>query len=72
MEPGDAVAFRFRTVHGAPADTSPRRRRRVFSARRVGDDACFIDRQGRGSPPLRHLTLETSDPLDGPDFPRFT
>jgi len=72
MEPGDAVAFHYRTVHGAPANTSPQRRRRVFSARWVGDDAVFIDRQGRGSPPLRHITLKTGDPLDGPDFPRFT
>lgn len=72
MEPGDAVAFHFRTVHGAPANTSPQRRRRVFSARWVGDDAVFIDRQGRGSPPLRHIRLKTGEPLDGPDFPRFT
>lgn len=72
MEPGDAVAFHFRTVHGAPANTSPQRRRRVFSARWVGDDAYFIDRQGRGSPPLRHIKLKTGEPLDGPDFPRFT
>lgn len=72
MEPGDAVAFDFRTVHGAPANTGSPRRRRVFSARWVGDDAVFIDRGGRGSPPLRHLTLKTGEPLDGPDFPRFT
>ncbi len=72
MEPGDAVAFHFRTVHGAPANTSPQRRRRVFSARWVGDDACYIDRKGGGSPPLRHIKLNTGDPLDGPDFPRFT
>lgn len=72
MEPGDAVAFDFRTIHGAPANTNGQQRRRVFSARWVGDDAVFIDRQGRGSPPLRHLTLKTGEPLDGPDFPRFT
>lgn len=72
MEPGDAVAFDFRTIHGAPANTNRQQRRRVFSARWVGDDAVFIDRQGRGSPPLRHLTLKTGEPLDGPDFPRFT
>ncbi|MCW8084361.1 phytanoyl-CoA dioxygenase family protein [Sabulicella glaciei] len=72
MQPGDAVAFDFRTVHGAPANTNRQQRRRVFSARWVGDDAVFIDRQGRGSPPLRHLTLKTGDKLSGPEFPRFT
>jgi ectoine hydroxylase-related dioxygenase (phytanoyl-CoA dioxygenase family) len=68
MEPGDAVAFDFHTIHGAPANRSTTRRR-VFSARWVGADAYFIDRKGRGSPPLRHLTLADGAPLDGPDFP---
>jgi ectoine hydroxylase-related dioxygenase (phytanoyl-CoA dioxygenase family) len=71
LEPGDAVAFNFRTLHGAPANTSAQRRR-VFSARWVGDDAVFLDRKGRGSPPMRHLTLPDGAPLDGPDFPRFS
>jgi ectoine hydroxylase-related dioxygenase (phytanoyl-CoA dioxygenase family) len=69
MEPGDAVAFAFGTLHGAPANTSPTLRRRVFSARWVGDDAVFIDRKGKGSPPFRHLTLAEGAPLEGPDFP---
>lgn len=68
LEPGDAVAFSFRSVHGAPANVSTARRR-VFSARWVGEDARFLDRDGKGSPPLAHLTLKTGDPLDGPDFP---
>jgi len=68
MAPGDAVAFSFRSVHGAAANVSTTRRR-VFSARWVGDDARFVDRGGKGSPPLAHLTLKTGDPLDGPDFP---
>lgn len=69
MEPGDAVAFNFRTVHGAPANTKGQNRRRVFSARWVGQDAVFVDRKGRGSPPMRHVTLADRAPLDGPDFP---
>lgn len=68
MEPGDAVAFAFRAVHGAAANVSTTRRR-VFSARFVGEDARFVDRGGKGSPPLAHLTLKTGDVLDGPDFP---
>jgi len=69
LEPGDAIAFDFRTIHGAAANTGQATRRRVFSARWVGDDAVFIDRQGKGSPPFDHLTLQTGDPLQGPDFP---
>jgi ectoine hydroxylase-related dioxygenase (phytanoyl-CoA dioxygenase family) len=68
LDPGDAVAFDFRTVHGAPANTSTARRR-IVSMRWVGDDAVFIDRQGKGSPPFKHLTLKDGAPLAGPDFP---
>jgi hypothetical protein len=57
FEPGDAIAFNFApfmaTRHRQAAG-----RRRVFSARWVGDGAVFVDRQGKGSPPF-----------EGPDFP---
>jgi len=69
LEPGDAIAFHFRIIHGAPANTGQEKRRRVFSARWVGDDAVFVDRKGKGSPPFDHLTLKTGEALDGPDFP---
>ncbi len=69
MQPGDAIAFDFRTVHGAAANKARAERRRVFSARWVGDDARFADRKGKGSPPFRHLELADGDRLDGPDFP---
>lgn len=69
MQPGDAVAFDFRTVHGASANKARASRRRVFSARWVGDDAVFADRKGKGSPPFKHLALKDGDKLDGPDFP---
>lgn len=69
MEPGDAVAFDFRTVHGASANKTKANRRRVFSARWVGDDARFADRKGKGSPPFKHLTLKDGDRLEGADFP---
>ncbi len=68
MEPGDAVAFSFRTIHGAPANISSISRR-AFSARWVGDDAVFADRGGKGSPPFAHVRLRDRAPLDGPDFP---
>lgn len=68
MAPGDAIAFSFRTVHGAPANRSAVPRR-VFSARWVGDDAVFADRGGRTSPPFPGLGLKHGDPLDLPEFP---
>lgn len=51
MEPGDAVAFNFGTLHGARGNTSDRRRR-AFSLRLVGDDARYVERPGPTSPPF--------------------
>lgn len=51
MEPGDAVAFHYRTVHGARGNLSTRRRR-AFSVRVVGDDARYVSRAGPTSPPF--------------------
>ncbi|HUO80406.1 MAG TPA: phytanoyl-CoA dioxygenase family protein [Steroidobacteraceae bacterium] len=68
LAPGDAVAFHFRTVHGAAANDSPAERR-VFSHRWVGDDARFVRRGARGSPPFPHLALEDGAPFDAPEFP---
>ncbi|CAN5855224.1 phytanoyl-CoA dioxygenase family protein [soil metagenome] len=68
VEPGDAIAFHFRTVHGAPGNSTPRMRR-VFSARWVGDDAVFAQRSGRTSPPFTGLGLADGAPLDAPIFP---
>ncbi len=68
MEPGDAVAFDFRTIHGAPANTSTSTRR-VFSSRWVGADARFVRRGAAGSPPFPHVTLEDGAPFDAPEFP---
>lgn len=68
MQPGDAIAFSFRTVHGAPANRSSLPRR-VFSSRWVGDDAVFADRGGRTSPPFPDLRIKPGEPLDAPEFP---
>lgn len=51
MEPGDAVAFHYRTLHGARGNTSSSRRR-AFSLRLVGDDARYVVRPGPTSPPF--------------------
>ena len=50
MDPGDAVAFNFRTLHGARGNNTGRRRR-AFSLRLVGEDARYVERPGRTSPP---------------------
>ena len=68
MEPGDAVAFNFRTLHGAPANKSPSRRR-VISVRWVGDDAVFAKRRGMTSPAFPDLEYEDGAPFDAPEFP---
>ncbi len=51
LEPGDAVAFNFMTLHGARGNDSGNRRR-AFSLRLLGDDARYIDRPGPTSPPF--------------------
>lgn len=50
MEPGDAVAFNYKTLHGARGNNAGTRRR-AFSLRLVGDDARYVERPGRTSPP---------------------
>ncbi len=51
MEPGDAVAFNFKTLHGSRGNLTSSRRR-AFSLRLLGDDARYITRPGRTSPPF--------------------
>lgn len=51
MEPGDAVAFDYLTLHGARGNNATSRRR-AFSLRLLGDDARYVTRPGRTSPPF--------------------
>ncbi|MFV2038446.1 MAG: phytanoyl-CoA dioxygenase family protein [Paracoccaceae bacterium] len=51
MQPGDVVLFDFRVVHGARGNLSDRRRR-ALSLRWLGDDARYVERPGRTSPPF--------------------
>jgi ectoine hydroxylase-related dioxygenase (phytanoyl-CoA dioxygenase family) len=70
LEPGDAVAFQYTTLHGAPANASRADRRRAFSLRLVGDDATFFREDGKvTSPPFRDVALISGAPLAGPEFP---
>ena len=68
LQPGDAVAFDFRVLHGARGNESPTRRR-AFSLRLVGDDARYIDRPGRTSPPFPGHGMRPGDRLREDWFP---
>jgi ectoine hydroxylase-related dioxygenase (phytanoyl-CoA dioxygenase family) len=70
VQPGDAIAFDYRTIHGAPANTSKSNQRRAFSLRLVGDDTHFVRRDGIvTSPPFPGVTLNHGDVLSGEEFP---
>lgn len=68
MEPGDAVAFHFRTLHGARGNHSAARRR-AFSVRLVGDDARYVARPGPTSPPFPGHGMEPGQKLREDWFP---
>ena len=68
MEPGDAVAFNFRTLHGARGNTSDARRR-AFSIRLVGDDARYVERPGPTSPPFLGHDMQPGQRLREDWFP---
>ena len=68
MEPGDAVLFDFRTVHGARGNTA-QTRRRALSLRWVGDDARYVARPGRTSPPYPGHDMQPGQRLREDWFP---
>lgn len=68
MEPGDAVAFHYRTLHGARGNTAASRRR-AFSLRLVGEDARYVDRPGRTSPPYPGHDMQPGQRLREDWFP---
>jgi len=68
MQPGDAVLFDFRTVHGARGNLTTQRRR-ALSLRFVGDDARYVQRPGRTSPPFPGHGMQTGDTLRDDWFP---
>lgn len=68
LAPGDAVAFNFRTLHGARGNES-NARRRAFSLRLVGDDARYVSRPGKTSPPFPGHGMSDGDELRQDWFP---
>lgn len=70
MTPGDAVAFDFRTLHGARGNQASDRRR-AFSLRLVGDDARYVERPGRTSPPYPGHGMQPGERLREDWFPQI-
>ncbi|MFT5504835.1 MAG: ectoine hydroxylase-related dioxygenase (phytanoyl-CoA dioxygenase family) [Gammaproteobacteria bacterium] len=68
MQPGDVVAFHFKTLHGARGNPTGERRR-AFSLRLVGDDARYIERPGPTSPPFPGHNMQSGDRLRKDWFP---
>ncbi len=67
-QPGDAVMFDFRTLHGTSA-AKLEGPRRAIAWRWLGDDMVFHQRPGRTSPPYPELKLSTGDCLPAELFP---
>ena len=70
LEPGDCVAFHMLTLYAA-AGVEPGRRRRVFSARYLGDDITHAPRRWRTSPEFDGLAqqLPAGAPMAHAQFP---
>jgi ectoine hydroxylase-related dioxygenase (phytanoyl-CoA dioxygenase family) len=68
VEPGDVIAFHYRTLHSAPGTLGrTTTRRRAVSFRYVGSDARFATRPWLHSPPYEPIT--PGEPLDDERFP---
>ena len=65
---GDVILFHFRTIHGAPANPGAGRRR-GFAPRWLGEDARFVERPGRTSPPYPGIGQKTGERLREDWFP---
>jgi len=68
MQPGDAVLFDFRALHGAGGNVA-RQRRRAFSTRWLGDDVRYVERPGRTSPPFPGHDMRAGQRLREDWFP---
>lgn len=69
LEPGDCVLFDYGTLHGARGNMSERRRR-ALSVRFVGDDARYVERPGRTSPPYPGHGMAAGQRLRADWFPQ--
>lgn len=70
LEPGDAVVFCQRTIHGAPANTLPTRRR-AAALLLIGDGATYNADPGTSDPPFRDDSKRHGDHPAGKVFLRL-
>ena len=68
LEPGDVIAFDFRTLHGTTAG-KVQGRRRALSTRWLGDDVTYCRRPGETSPPFPEIGLEEGERMREDWFP---
>lgn len=69
LQPGDALLFHARTVHGSRGNRSPHVQRRAITTRWCGDDVTYKPR-GPNMPVAWAHGLQIGDPLSGPVFPQ--
>lgn len=68
LEPGDAIVFDFRTLHGT-GDAEVLSMRRAFSSRWLGDDVCYCERLGETSPPYSDHGMQSGNRMREDWFP---
>ncbi|MBM3581357.1 MAG: phytanoyl-CoA dioxygenase family protein [Alphaproteobacteria bacterium] len=69
LKPGDCTVHHALTVHGAPGNTRPDRRRRAYITRWAGDDAVYYPRPNI-QPMLWEPNIPAGGPLDSDLWPR--
>jgi ectoine hydroxylase-related dioxygenase (phytanoyl-CoA dioxygenase family) len=55
LEPGDAICFNMKTLHGTDANSYSDENRMVMASRWLGDDCVFVERPWETSPPSELL-----------------
>ncbi len=70
LEPGDALLFHARTVHGSRGNRSATTGRRAIATRWCGDDVVYRPMAGQ-LPSMWDPHLEPGEPLGGPMYPRI-
>jgi ectoine hydroxylase-related dioxygenase (phytanoyl-CoA dioxygenase family) len=70
LEPGDALVFTQRTLHAAPGNLLPSRRR-TANMLLLGDDAGYNTAEGDADPPFRDDTLQEGEHPAGEVFLRL-
>lgn len=68
LEPGDCIAFDFRSLHGTTAG-EVKNRRRAVSTRWFGDDVRYCERPIETSPPFPDIELKPGDRMREDWFP---